>query len=526
VERTDRVPPAPLQTLLIDSPTGAGRRGLLYRRGEHATVRALMSPPRDISTPRGVKARSEQEHASDDGEPIRVLVVDDEPETLRAVIRILRAKGLEVDAARNGNEALERLDKGRVDVMLVDLVMPGMSGLELLRRSKLANERVEVVMMTAHGDVDTAVTAVKAGAYDFLAKPFPSPDTVVLAVGKAAERGRLLDRTRRLERELEVRERYGNIIGSSPPMLEVYRMIDSVANSTSTVLLQGESGTGKELVARAIHNRGLRGGKTFAPINCSAIPEHLVESELFGHVRGAFTGAVSNRMGLFEAADGGTILLDEVGELPLQAQVKLLRALQDGEIKRVGATETEKVDVRVIAATNVDLELAMKEGVIREDLYYRLNVIAIHLPPLQERVEDIPVLAYHFLRKYALRSGRKIRRISLEAMRALSGYSWPGNVRELENALERAVVMARSDVIVPGDLPAAVISTPEATVTRNVLADLPFAEAKRRVVESFEKEYSRETLRRAGGNVSEAARQAGLDRSNFRRILRKYKVNR
>ncbi|MCP4679281.1 MAG: sigma-54-dependent Fis family transcriptional regulator [Deltaproteobacteria bacterium] len=482
---------------------------------------------REITTPLSINiqppGRGKSESA--DHPPAHVLVVDDEPESLRAVARILKARGFEVDIAGNGVEALDRLENGAVDVMLIDLVMPGMSGLEVLKKAKMASDRLEVVMMTAFADVDTAVAAVKAGAYDFLTKPFPSSDTVALAVAKAAERGRLLDKTRRLEEELEVRERYGNIIGSSGPMLEVYRMIDSVSHSTSTVLLQGESGTGKELVARAIHSRGQRSNKSFVPVNCSAIPENLVESELFGHVRGAFTGAVSTRMGLFEAADGGTILLDEVGELPPQVQVKLLRTLQEGEVKRVGASESSKVDVRVVAATNVDLHKAMLDGTFREDLYYRLNVITVQIPPLRERIEDIPLLAYHFLRKYALRSGRDIRRISLEAMRSLRSYGWPGNVRELENAVERSVVMARGDVIMPGDLPQAVVSTSDSTISRNVLLDLAFSEAKKRVVEGFEKEYVQEVLRRAGGNVSEAARQASLDRSNFRRIVKKYNIN-
>ncbi len=480
----------------------------------------------NILTPISMKVPSSSRGSETDkvAPPSRVLVVDDEPESLRAVARILGARGFEVLTAPSGDVALERLGSGDVDVMLVDLVMPGMSGLEVLKRAKSNTTRVEVVLMTAFADVDTAVAAVKAGAYDFLTKPFTSSDTVALAVAKAAERGRLLDRTRQLEEELEVRERYGNIIGSSPPMLEIYRMIDSVAHSSSTVLLQGESGTGKELVARAVHSRGSRSTKTFVPVNCSAIPENLVESELFGHMRGAFTGAVATRMGLFEAADGGTILLDEVGELPLHVQVKLLRVLQEGEIKRVGSSEEINVDVRVIAATNVDLYQAMLKGSFREDLFYRLNVITVPLPPLRQRIEDIPLLAYHFLRKYALRSGRDLRRISLEAMRFMRGYNWPGNVRELENAMERAVVMARSDVILPGDLPSSVTQTSETVVSKNVLLDLPFSEAKKRVVSGFERDYAQEALRRAGGNVSEAARQSALDRSNFRRILKKHNI--
>jgi DNA-binding NtrC family response regulator len=454
--------------------------------------------------------------------PTRVLVVDDDPEGLRAVARILQSRGFEVTTAGSGIEALEYLERTEANVMLVDLVMPGMSGIDVLRRAQAVRISLQVVIMTAFADVDTAVTAVKAGAYDFLTKPFTSSDSVVLAVTKAAERGRLLDRTRRLERELEVRERYGDIVGSAAPMVEVYRMIDSVAHSTSTVLLQGESGTGKELVARAIHSRGARSGRPFVPVNCSAIPENLVESELFGHLRGSFTGAVSTRMGLFEAADAGTMLLDEVGDLPPHTQVKLLRVLQEGEIKRVGASESKTVDVRVIAATNIDLFKAMQSGTFREDLFYRLNVITIEIPPLRERLEDIPLLAYHFLRKYATRSGREIRRVSLEAMHALRNYHWPGNVREFENAIERAVVMARGDVVLPGDLPETVVHIDPPVAPRDTMADLPFMEAKRRFVERFEREYVTEALRRAGGNVSEAARQASMDRSNFRRIIKKH----
>jgi len=454
-------------------------------------------------------------------EAIRVLVVDDDATSLRAVERILAAHGFEVETVSNGADALERIGLGRTDVVLLDLIMPGVGGLEVLRLTRARRPNTQVVMMTAFGDVDAAVTALKEGAHDFLTKPFSSPDALAHSVNKAAEHGRLIAKAEQLEKELEVRERYGDIIGSSGPMREVYRTVESVAHSPSTVLLQGESGTGKELVARAIHTRGPRSNRPFVPVNCSAIPETLVEAELFGHVRGAFTGAVEARVGLFEAADKGTILLDEIGDLPLQVQVKLLRTLQDGEIKRVGSSEPVRVDVRVIAATNLDLHEAMRARRFREDLYYRLCVITIPLPPLRERAADAPLLAYPFLRKYSLRSGREIGRISLEAMRALRNHSWPGNVRELENAMERAVVMARGEVILPGDLPPSVVDTSTPAAAPSLLLDLPFADAKRRAVEQFEEGYVRSMLKRAGGNVSEAARQAGMDRSNFRRILRK-----
>mgnify|MGYP001492443099 CR=1 FL=1 len=456
------------------------------------------------------------------GRGYHVLVVDDDLITLRSVERILSVRGFTVTTETNGLRALSSLQTLSVDALLVDLVMPGISGIDLLKRIREMDDRMQVVMMTAFGDVDSAVTALKAGAHDFLNKPFESADALALAVYKAAEHFRLLSRARDLEKELEIHERYGDIVGSSAPMVEVYRMVESVAHSMATVLLQGESGTGKELVARAIHNRGPRARAPFIPVNCSAIPETLVEAELFGHVKGAFTGAVESRMGLFEAARGGTILLDEIGDLPLQTQVKLLRTLQDGEIKRVGSNETVRVDTRVIAASNIDLQDAMERGAFRRDLFYRLSVITISLPPLRQRPEDIPLIAYHFLKKYAARSGRSITRISLETMQALRAHSWPGNVRELENAMERAVVMAREETILPGDLPAQIADVRPSQPSAELMLDLPFAEAKKRAVEAFESAYVENMLKRAGGNVSEAARQAGLDRSNFRRIARKF----
>ncbi len=457
------------------------------------------------------------------GDGIRVLVVDDDVSSLKSVERILKAKGFWVFSSTDGAAAIEVIEEASVDVLLLDLVMPGMNGLEVLKTVKAKNRHIQVVMMTAFGDVDSAVSAVKEGAYDFLTKPFQSADALTLSVKKAADHAKLLLKNEELEKELEVNERYGNIIGSSLPMMEVYKMVESVAHTTSTVLIQGDSGTGKELVARAIHTRGPRADKPFIPVNCSAIPEPLVEAELFGHVRGAFTGAVENRTGLFEAANGGTIMLDEIGDLPLQVQVKLLRTLQEGEIKRVGSNDSIKIDARVVAATNIDLQNAMEHGRFRQDLFYRLSVITIFMPPLKNRPEDIPLIAYHFLKKYSARAGRTISRISIEAMRALRNHSWPGNVRELENAIERAVVMARNDAILPGDLPHSVVDTRNPSLPHDLLLDLPFNEAKKKSVNIFESGYVEGMLKRAGGNVSEAARQAGMDRSNFRRILRKYK---
>jgi DNA-binding NtrC family response regulator len=468
----------------------------------------------------------------------RVLLVDDEPNIRRSLARVLMASGFDVLTAEDGSAAVGLLESGMIDVMLVDMVMPKMNGMEVLERVKTTHPEVEVVMMTAHANVDDAVAAVKHGAYDFLVKPFPSNDVVTMTISKAAERKQLLDRMDLLEQRLEQHENFGELIGNTPRMREVYRMAMGVAPTTATVLVLGESGTGKELVARAIHQHSNRADHAFVAVNCSAIPVDLVESELFGHVRGAFTGAVATRIGLFEAANQSTIFLDEVGDLPLQAQVKLLRVLQDGEVKRVGSNDTITVDVRIMAATNADLKSKIAAGKFREDLYYRLNVIVIRLPPLRNRKDDVPLLAYHFLRKYARRMNRNITRIGVEAMRLLRDHRWPGNVRELEHAIEHAVVMAKGETVVPGDLPfhkdrhasldddddaPSDITDDGAVPGLRQLSDLPFAEAKKRALEAFEQAYLTAALHRTGGNVSEAARQAGLDRSNFRRVLKKQK---
>jgi len=461
----------------------------------------------------------------------RVLVVDDEPTLRRSVARMLTASGMEALQVEDGAAALALLERERVHVALVDLMMPKMNGLELLQNLRTMHPGVEVIMMTAFGDVEVAVKSVRSGAYDFLEKPFRSNDEVVLTISKAAERRRLLNRTAMLERKLEQKETFGELIGNTTSMQEVYRLAVGVAPTSSTVLILGESGTGKELTARAIHEHSSRSNKPFVAVNCSAIPVDLVESELFGHVRGAFTGAVTTREGLFESADQGTIFLDEVGDLPALAQVKLLRALQEGEIKRVGTNETRRVDVRVLAATNVDLRHKIAAGRFREDLFYRLNVICIELPPLRKRRDDIAILAHHFLRKYAARQGREVIKISDEAMRVLRQHNWPGNVRELENAMEHALVYCKEDTILPQHLPSGRHSMTPATPDEgpsaigaalpDSLANLPYREAKQLALSMFEEAYFSEVLRRTGGNISAAARQAGLDRSNFRRASKR-----
>ncbi|HEY1694599.1 MAG TPA: sigma-54 dependent transcriptional regulator [Polyangiaceae bacterium] len=492
--------------------------------------------------------------------PTHVLVVDDEPALRRSLARVLETRGMRVSVAEDGLQAIAYMQRTPPDVALVDMMMPGLGGLEVLARAKSEGIACEVILMTAFADVDSAVSAMKAGAYHFLTKPFHSNDAVAHAVEKAAEHRRLADRARELEAVLLSKERFGEIIGDSPRVLELFRLIDGVAPAQSTVLILGESGTGKELVARAIHQRSQRAKKPFVAVNCGAIPKELVESELFGHVRGAFTGAQTARAGLFESADGGTILLDEVGDLPLAAQVKLLRVLQEGEIKRVGADEARTVDVRVLAATNVDLMSRIQAGDFRRDLYYRLNVIAIELPPLRERGDDVLLLASHFLQKFARSMQRPAKRLSPDATRALLEHSWPGNVRELEHAIEHAMVLSQKDVITGADLPFArqpsALREPEPPTASGAsarvlpvgaegaaspvaptgptgplagtpmladLADEPYAEAKRRLVALFDETYTGELLRRTGGNMSEAARRAGLDRSNFRRLLKRHR---
>jgi two-component system response regulator HydG len=462
--------------------------------------------------------------------PIRVLVVDDEPTLLRALEALLQKKGHEVTALDSPIQATQHLARDDFDVALLDIKMPDLSGLELLNAVKHRRPEVEVVMMTGHATVETALAAIKAGAYDYLTKPFENIEDVARVVARAADRKRLIDRNRQLETQLaELAGRHG-LVGVSAPMREVARMIDAVAYSAATVLVTGESGTGKELVARALHQKSSRRSHTFVALNCGALTETLLESELFGHVKGAFTGAQRDQKGLFEAADGGTIFLDEIGDIPLSTQVRLLRVLQEGEMKRVGSAESVKVDVRVIAATHRDLPKLVKAGKFREDLFYRLNVIAIPLPPLRDRIEDVPLLAHHFLKRYAERLGKKIRTLSPQAVELLGGYRWPGNVRELENAVERAVVLCRGDTISGAELPPSITGR-----TAPLVREVPqngdeqawlaqsYATAKENALRRFERSYVELLMRACDSNISAAARKAGMDRSNFKRVLRKYR---
>ena len=460
-----------------------------------------------------------------------VLVVDDEVMILQALRRILGSAGYDVTICERPVDALELIHKQKFEVALLDVRMEGMTGIELLERIKAEQPEIEVVMMTAYGTPETAFKAVKLGAYDWLKKPFDNIDEVAHVIGLALEHRRLVDHNRYLESQVTLSERFEDLIGKSPAMRQVFELVESAAPSDASILIQGESGTGKELVARAIHRRSPRKLKTMVPVHCGAIAESLLASDLFGHIKGAFTGANQNRKGHFEVADGGTIFLDEIGEMNLSTQVGLLRALQEGEITRVGESEPRKVDVRAIAATNVDLAQAKGTGRFREDLYYRLNVISIRIPPLRERLEDIPILVHHFLRKYSEKMQRGLQTVSAEAMEAMHSYGWPGNVRELENVIEAAVVLARTEVIQLSDLSAefrrqATSIPPPALSVAPIAAsiEMPFAEAKHEATRRFERNYIVGMLSATDGNISEAARRSGLDRSNFRRVMLKYKA--
>ncbi len=458
--------------------------------------------------------------------PLKVLVVDDEPFMLTAWKKMLAGHQCEVRTLSDGTEALALIESFRPDVAVLDIRMPRISGIDLLKEIKSRDLPAEIVMMTAFATVETAVDAVKSGAYDYLTKPFTNIESAVLTVLKAGRHKRLIQRNRELESLLEIRDGFEGLVGSSPQMQRVFELIDGVAYSSSTVLIQGESGTGKELVARAIHHRSPRRAQSFVAINCSALTDTLLESELFGHEKGSFTGAVSTKRGLFESASSGSIFLDEIGQVPQQTQVKMLRVLQEGELKRVGGNETRKVDVRVIAATNVNLAKAVRLGEFREDLFYRLNVITIELPPLRERIDDIPLLALHFLRKYNGRTGKTLDGIEPGAMEALENYTWPGNVRELENVIERAVVLGRGSEVELRDMPETLRGyLPARRENGSPLADRPYTQAKEIALGEFERKYLTELLIGTGGNVTQAARLAGMDRSNFRRVMKRREID-
>jgi two-component system, NtrC family, response regulator HydG len=447
--------------------------------------------------------------------PPTVLVVDDDRANLDSVARIFQREGLATLTASSGTEALELLRRPEVSVMVTDLMMPGMDGQELLKASRTIRPDVEVVLMTAYGTVETAVSAMKDGAYDFITKPLKR-HSLVKAAQKALERHELAAENRALKAKLAEMGASGGraLVGQSPAFRAMMDTLRQAAPSTATVLLLGESGTGKELAARALHEASSRARGPFVAVNCGALPESILEAELFGVERGAFTGAVARREGRFERAHGGTLFLDEVGEMPLTAQVKLLRVLQEGELERLGGTQTVKVDVRIVAATNKDLQREVAEGRFREDLYYRLNVVEVRIPALASRREDIPLLADAFLRRYAAKNSKALRGFSPEALQALENYAWPGNVRELEHAVERAVVLARGDVLEASDLPESVRKGPAGSASQLVIPiGTPMEEIERRVIH--------ETLRHTRGDKTLAARLLGIAaRTIYRKLER------
>jgi len=444
-------------------------------------------------------------------EPATLLVADDDPGLRESLERTLTREGYRVILASDGNAALERLQAGGIDLVLTDLKMPGLTGIEVLRAAKAIAPDVDVILLTAFGTVEEAVKAMKEGAYDFLTKPFQRAQVLRL-IRQALERRELIQQNRALRQRLDDLLRQGVVIGSSPAFRRMMTLVEQVADSSATVLVQGESGTGKELVASAIHQRSARRKGPFVAVNCAALPETLLESELFGYEKGAFTGAAARKEGRFELADGGTLFLDEVADLSPVTQPKILRVLQEGEFERLGATKSIRVDVRIVAATNQDLGHMVKEKRFREDLYYRLNVITLNVPPLRERREDVRVLAQHFLRIYAAKNNRTLEGFTDEAMRRLEAYAWPGNVRELENVVERGVVLARGALMDTGELPeeiAGATPLPEGVLT--VRIGTPLAEVGARLLDA--------TLRATKGNKTLTAKLLGIDPRTVSRKL-------
>ncbi|MCJ7493754.1 MAG: sigma-54 dependent transcriptional regulator [Deltaproteobacteria bacterium] len=448
--------------------------------------------------------------------PIGILIVDDDEITCNLLEEVLSKEGYVVDKALNGREAIDKGENKPYDVVLTDIRMIDVDGMEVLRAYRQKSPDSIIIMMTAFGSIETAIRAIKEGAYDYVSKPFKL-DEIKLTIRRALEQKRLLQENLFYRQELITKYKLENIVGRSPQMLQVYKTVARVAESRSTVLIAGESGTGKELVARAIHFNSPRSSKPYVAVDCGSLAETLLESELFGHVRGAFTGAVTNKKGLFEEADNGTCFLDEVGDISLAMQAKLLRVIQEHEIKRVGGTETTKIDVRIIAATNKNLEELVAEKKFREDLFYRLNVVSIHLPSLRERLDDIPFLADHFLRKYAAENEKPVSRISAEVLDLLLRYQWPGNVRELENVIERAVTLSPHSLILPEDLPRRLRVEPSEISATSLPSQVSLTE--------LEKIYIKKVLEETGGNKKRAADILGIDRRTLYRMAARYGIS-
>jgi two-component system response regulator AtoC len=452
----------------------------------------------------------------------RVLIVDDDPQMQFFLKEALERQHYGVTVASSAEAALEAIRAGKFDLILMDVRLPGMSGLEAVEEIQKLDRRTPIIIMTAHGTRDSALDAVRRGAYDYFTKPF-SLDEMEIVVRRALERRRLQSALERLSEQLASGRRRGRLIGSSSAMEEVFTLIDRVGPTDSTVLILGESGTGKELIAEAIHEQSTRRGKPFVKLNCAAIPETLLESELFGHEKGAFTGAQARKLGKFEQADGGTLLLDEIGDMTLSTQAKILRALQEREFQRVGGTQTINVDVRILASTNKDLERGVRDGTFRDDLYFRLNVVTINVPPLRDRRDEIPELADHFLAEANTRLNRCIQRLAPDTLAALMEYGWPGNIRELRNVIERAAVVNDGDVLVVTSLPGALrpSESPVGSSARwEALANLTLDEK----VSQLERAFVVDALARSGGVQAAAARLLGVTERSVWHLVKKHRI--
>ena len=445
----------------------------------------------------------------------RVLIVDDEADLANTLSRALALEGHAVTTLVDGAAAVEEVAREAPDVLMLDIRLQGASGLDVLAQVKAIRPELEVIMMTGYATVDSAVAAMKAGAFNYLKKPFENLQHVLFTVTKALERKSLLNRTRQLEEELQDRFQFSNVIGVSLKMKEIFKKIRRLAYNESNVLIQGESGTGKEFIARAIHYNSPRRNQNFIPLDCGALPEGVIASELFGHVRGSFTGATTTTQGFFRVADRGTVFLDEIGELPLEVQVKLLRVLQEREVRPVGSATPVKVDIRIIAATNCNLEDAVHRGVFRRDLYYRLKVVSLDLPPLRERREDITPLVHHFIRKYASEASRA-KDIDAAALRLLSRYDWPGNVREVENCIESAMAMARGETLGVENLPDALMEHVRPTVSATPSGGLS--------LKAYEKYAIVQALTLCDGDVLRGAHMLGIGKSTLYRKMKTHQI--
>jgi DNA-binding NtrC family response regulator len=457
----------------------------------------------------------------------RILIVDDEEIVVRSCLRILSSDEYDIAVASNGLEALLKINDEDFDMVILDIMMPKMNGIEVLQRVKESHPDIDVIMITGLSEIDTAVKAMKLGAFDYLPKPF-NPEELELVVKRAFERRQLLQENVNLKHEVSARYSFENIIGSCPAMQAVYRLVARCAPTNSTVMLRGESGTGKELIARAIHFNSLRKDQPFVTVDCASLSENLLESELFGHVKGSFTGAVTNKKGLLEVANGGTLFLDEIGNISLSTQAKLLRFIEAREFKPVGDTQSRSVNIRLITATNKDLESMVADGSFRDDLYYRINIFPIEIPPLRERRDDIPALAFHFLNSFSKEMDRQVKEFSASAMNLLMNHEWPGNVRELENVVQRAVILSSDETIRQAHLvnvlemqPLGNLDVPRTSEELKNIKKI----ARQKSVENVEKLFILGALKRNDWNVTASAEETGMQRTNFQALMKKYDIH-